>query len=538
MYISDVIKPIDYLNWRDSDIYIQAPTGSGKTNFILNCVLPMAMQQRRGVLILCNRKNLLQQYITDINNNAIAQMQYGDCSLFNYGQSGMLYVTTYQAVAESTQIDYIIGRYGIIVCDEVHALYTDSHFATGLCKAFDKLVNWSMGRLMLYISATAEHIFPMLYQATYQRFYPACYFQQPDWSITQSFPGYYRLEDDYTFCNVHYLQDIRQIPAVIMNDQDPNSKWLVFVPSIREGKTILDGLKSLGQSDVFLLTKDTVMSEKGKRIGDQLVSAHTFDCKVLISTLVLEAGVSVCEPNVKNIVDLHYTREPFILTLGRKRIKENENLNVYILNRNGKFWSGKRNFCTQILKEYQMIRYANMNNQMCQKFIATRLLEQAGNEALKTFVYYDDGYRFNYMAILKAEQDKQFYLSILKRQQEDEYVFIREQLSWLGLENTYSEENWIPVDADGECRRELTRCLVKYAGCMPMEKEMFGDVQMELTKIIHKYYADDEKFRSNRPACIKQIARKMEELFLPYEIVTETIKRRQTYRIERKTEIL
>ena len=61
---------------------------------------------------------------------------------------------------------------------------------------------------------------------------------------------------------------------------------------------------------------------------------------------------------------------------------------------------------------------------------------------------------------------------------------------------------------------------------------------MELTKIIHKYYADDDKFRSNRPACIKQIARKMEELFLPYEIVTETIKRRQTYRIERKTEIL
>ena len=117
-------------------------------------------------------------------------MQYGDCSLFNFAQSGMLYVTTYQAVAESTQTNYIIGRYGIIVCDEVHALYTDSHFATGLCKAFDKLVNWSMGRLMLYVSATAEHIFPMLYQATYQRLYPACYFQQPDWSITQSFPGY------------------------------------------------------------------------------------------------------------------------------------------------------------------------------------------------------------------------------------------------------------------------------------------------------------------------------------------------------------
>ena len=30
-YLTDVIKPLDYLGWGDSDIYIQAPTGCGKT---------------------------------------------------------------------------------------------------------------------------------------------------------------------------------------------------------------------------------------------------------------------------------------------------------------------------------------------------------------------------------------------------------------------------------------------------------------------------------------------------------------------------
>lgn len=535
MYLSDVIKPINYWNWGDSDIYIQAPTGSGKTNFILNCILPMAMQQGRGVLILCNRKNLLQQYITDIGNNTMARMKNGDWSWHFFQQNGMLCVMTYQAIAESKQIDRIIGRYGIVVCDEVHALYADSHFATGLYKAFDKLVNWSMGRLMLYVSATAEHIFPILYQATCQRLYPACYFQQPDWSRTQSFPGYYRLEEDYTFCNVRYLEKIQQVPALIADDQDPNSKWLVFVSSVREGNVILKGLKDLELTDAFLLTKETVMSERGKIISDQLVCTHTFDCKVLISTLVLEAGVSVCEPNVKNIVNLHYLRETFIQTLGRKRMQDNENLNVYILNRNAQFWAGKQNFCMQILKEYQAMRCNSMYD--LQKHIAMRLLATAGNELLKTFVYYDEVYRFNYISILKAEQDKQFYSSLLTKCQEDGRSYIKEQLSWMGLENTYSEENWVKDTSDEECSEELSKCLQKYAGCKPLDKTIFREIRKELTAIIHKY-CSDKGFKTEQPAHIDKLNQKFRELHLPYEILKKTIKRKQTYWIERKTEIL
>lgn len=533
MFISDVIKPTDYLNWGDSDIYIQAPTGSGKTYFILNCILPMAMQQRRGILILCNRKNLYQQYITDISNNTRTRMENGDFSLYYFQLQGLLRVATYQAIAESTQIDRIIGSYGIIVCDEVHALYADSHFATGLYKAFDKLVNWSMGRLMLYVSATAEHIFPILYQETCRRFYSACYFQQPDWSRTQSIPGYYRLEEDYTFCNVRYLEKIQQIPVLIADDQDPNSKWLIFVSSVREGKAILKGLEELGQEDAFLLTKDTVMSEKGEKISEQLVSTHTFDCKVLISTLVLEAGVSVCETNVKNIVDLHYLRETFIQTLGRKRMQENENLNVYILNRNAQFWAGKQNFCMQILKEYQTIQ-GNFRYDL-QRHIATRLLAQAGNEVLKTFVYYDDGFRFNGISILKAEQEKQFYSWILKMCQEDGHAFIREQLAWMGLESAYSEENWVKDTCDEECSEALSKCLEKYAGCKPWDKTIFREIRIELTAIIHKH-CSDKGFKSDQPAHIDKLNKKFQELHLPYEILKKTVKRKQTYRIERKTE--
>ena len=44
-YLTDVIKPLDYLGWGDSDIYIQAPTGCGKTYFILHNIVPMAMQR-------------------------------------------------------------------------------------------------------------------------------------------------------------------------------------------------------------------------------------------------------------------------------------------------------------------------------------------------------------------------------------------------------------------------------------------------------------------------------------------------------------
>lgn len=55
-YISDKIGD-GYKTWEEGGmIFISSPTGSGKTFFILETLLPYARQQNKTILYLVNRK--------------------------------------------------------------------------------------------------------------------------------------------------------------------------------------------------------------------------------------------------------------------------------------------------------------------------------------------------------------------------------------------------------------------------------------------------------------------------------------------------
>ena len=60
-YVSDVIGK-DYLRWKNGKVFINFPTGCGKSHFILNVFLPYLQAVGKRALILCNRKLLRQQY--------------------------------------------------------------------------------------------------------------------------------------------------------------------------------------------------------------------------------------------------------------------------------------------------------------------------------------------------------------------------------------------------------------------------------------------------------------------------------------------
>lgn len=56
--------------------------------------------------------------------------------------------------------------------------------------------------------------------------------------------------------------------------------------------------------------------------------------KILITTSVMDNGISLEDEYLRNIVIMADTKETFIQMLGRKRIKNNnEKLNLYILKR-------------------------------------------------------------------------------------------------------------------------------------------------------------------------------------------------------------
>ena len=60
-YLAELIGD-SYKKWQNKKIFITAPTGMGKTTFILEKLLPFHVTANRKVLILCNRKLLRKQY--------------------------------------------------------------------------------------------------------------------------------------------------------------------------------------------------------------------------------------------------------------------------------------------------------------------------------------------------------------------------------------------------------------------------------------------------------------------------------------------
>ena len=71
LFISEKIRD-EYLKWNNGDVvFITAPTGSGKTYFILNKLVSYVSSQGKKLLYLVNRRILKQQLEADISRLSI-----------------------------------------------------------------------------------------------------------------------------------------------------------------------------------------------------------------------------------------------------------------------------------------------------------------------------------------------------------------------------------------------------------------------------------------------------------------------------------
>ena len=109
----------------------------------------------------------------------------------------------------------------------------------------------------------------------------------------------------------------------VINEDISDSKWLIFQSNKEKAE---ENLKKKLFCSAAMLSADS----KDSKTMKTLIEQNMFEEKVLITTKVLDNGISIHDPKVRNIVLSTTSWSDFMQMKGRRRIHPDENVQLNI----------------------------------------------------------------------------------------------------------------------------------------------------------------------------------------------------------------
>ncbi|MCC8051424.1 MAG: DEAD/DEAH box helicase family protein [Clostridiales bacterium] len=569
----------EYKDWRQGQkIFISSPTGTGKTTFILNKLLPYYADQGKKILILVNRRILrgqlntkLQEY-EDCNYITVKTYQslerivceYGDKNIWNdtyitlpnnwssmnsdlrknYIQycCMMRYRNQIDSYIESMKkiLKKIYKDFDCIVCDECHYFLMDSNFNTNTYLSYHLIQEIFFDKLQIYMSATIEPIKNYIenenhlgLESTFLYGYKSVRLiqNQCKCKYMRISPKEYQVEKNYNYVDVNILDGEQDLIDTITNKQS-DSKWLIFVDSIKKGKKLQEKIKQemrnkagkyIDDFSVTYIDADYENNEESIRAVGEIVQKEKFQEKVLISTSVMDNGINIADKELRNLVIMVDTETEFIQMLGRKR-KDGNVVKLFILIRDQAHFIKRRNNLKRLIKIYteymksfvdrvesplkkdnrqmQQGNYENlMNGNIIDRYnciekevalerhceLMRKLAEHTYRyeDVSKLFYVYQGTFLLNKLSAQNLLNLSSYYDSMIKKfgtspETIDKYAFIREQMHWLGktdfeaemIIEEFAKSEW---DKAWKCIDDVLKGLVEKNMSVDENKEWKND---------------------------------------------------------------
>lgn len=345
-YISDVIGQ-DYQTWKPGDIVlITASTGSGKSFFVLHTLLKRAVERKEKILYLVNRRILQKQLEEELQGSVENELlesheRFMGLSIIE----DYIKISTYQNIeqkligSELAKTIKFLKSFSIIVCDEAHYFYEDSNFNTNTSLSYDCLRKEFDDKIQIFMSATMERMehYIKIYSPIYLPFSgtaPSTQIQLRNLKKERVLK--YEVPIDYTYIKLRGFKNVEGLGMIIQKSiEDSTEKWLIFVDSIERGKAFRKQLiqnNNIDVDDVVFIDADYQKNDDAQETISELAVYKYANKRIVVSTAVIDNGVSFHDKSLRNMVILADTRETFIQMLGRKR-RDNAELNLYICKR-------------------------------------------------------------------------------------------------------------------------------------------------------------------------------------------------------------
>lgn len=372
----------EYMKWpADSYVFINAGTGTGKTTFIEE----LARLSKYHILILTNRRANREQIQNHLKNSGV------------FGLGYMVKVISYQELEKNIDLTSdILDLYDYIVCDESHYYLADSDF--------NSLTNLSLMKIMstkhavkIFMSATNEYIQDRITKRLIN-------FYKNDLNVAQKLFIYEMQKSATSIRNIISFDNFEK--DLVDKILDSNSKWLIFVKSIAQGREFYSKLQKKLDEQIIFLDRDSADegTEVQKVTFKKLIEDEIFDQKVLITTCLLDNGVNIRSNELNNIVCFDDDPVEIIQMIGRKRFNEHENdfVDIYLYNESNQ--SLAVSLLNTISKKKKYISVKKDIEELHELDIIHYLNTKEGTEYRNMSYYnpYMHEYSFNYLGYSKT----------------------------------------------------------------------------------------------------------------------------------------
>lgn len=483
-HVSDLIGE-DYREWKQGDVvFLSASTGLGKTYWVMNDLYEYARSCNKEVAVLLNRRILKDQIWEDARVHEWER----------YRDRVGLHIFSYQQLemdGESSERDRgIIKRCDYVVCDECHYFLADAFFNTRVQKSFDFLMDMYYYSTLIFISATIERVMESIETKIValfnERFIRWNDDLEDEWmykksgkkrslvaymEIVERNGGFFKTYEEceargggptvphkriYSYhrelkghINVHYFK-VEDDLVPLITDGTYSGKWLVFVADKKKGKELSENIGAKMKKKPVYIDSDLLSEMKYGELKDDpaykevsnIRRSGMFGCDVLITTSVLDNGVNIKDPDVKNIVLMTDDEVEFKQMLGRKRfLSEDETIEVFIS-------CGERKAFVTRDREYYNVYWTLCDNPGLSPAEALELAEKDGFRKLSYYDRNEYGFFHSRELTVKTAWIRGLFCNEMAgRMLENEDAFLEKQLEWLGLDYTakWKESEFVSV---------------------------------------------------------------------------------------------
>ncbi len=300
-FVSDIISNQQIASWNGNDrILIKASCGTGKTRFVYNQLCNFVEEHQKQILYLGNRTCLLQQIQKHIEGkNDIVQAK-------TYQSIEHLINNTYPENERQNALIGMMESYDYIVADEAHYFFADSELEQSNTYLWLPAIE-SANVVIIFMTAT-----PQILQ-TWIRF-------EEEKIFNIFIPPQFNQKFFYT--NDQTMQKV-------MNALPPEEKVIYFSQNI---DLLVDLHKHYNTRSLLVCSQ----SNKQYKYVDQekvsqMLKNESFDTQFLLTTSVLDNGITFKDRSIKHIICDYPDIITVIQCLGRKRfIDEEDEVKIYI----------------------------------------------------------------------------------------------------------------------------------------------------------------------------------------------------------------